>query len=104
MESVRRHPLKWGPLPPNDIGRIAYHVSEEGRQEGKDGDPVNDLSSNTFSSVEDYCLRYAMYTIDRKRRIKTNRCVIQLEVILFIKEHVCTQYKIEEGSKLFCIF
>ena len=28
-----RHRLKWGPVPPNDVGRIAQHVGK-----GKDGD------------------------------------------------------------------
>ena len=31
------HCLKWGPFPPNEIGRIAQHVREgEGRNQGKD--------------------------------------------------------------------
>ena len=43
MESVDEgcviiHLLKWGPLPPNEIGRIAQHVSNgKGGKEGKDG-------------------------------------------------------------------
>ena len=29
--------LKWAPLPPNDVGRIAHYVREgEGRHEGED--------------------------------------------------------------------
>ena len=31
------HRLKWGPLPQNDISRIAQHVRKiEGRKDGKD--------------------------------------------------------------------
>jgi hypothetical protein len=30
------HRLKWDPLPPNEVGKIAKHVKkEEGREEGK---------------------------------------------------------------------
>ena len=30
--------LKWGPLPPNDVGKIAqYFRKGEGRNDGKDG-------------------------------------------------------------------
>ena len=33
---VISHFLKWGPLPPNEVGRIAQHVKEEeGRRERK---------------------------------------------------------------------
>ena len=33
------HRLKWGPISPNEIGRIAQHVSPKGKgtKEGKDG-------------------------------------------------------------------
>ena len=32
------HRLKWGPFPPNEVGRIAQHVRKgEGRKEGLDG-------------------------------------------------------------------
>ena len=32
------HRLKWGPFPPNEVGRIAQHVRKgEGKKEGKDG-------------------------------------------------------------------
>ena len=32
------HCLKWGHVPPKEVGRIAQHVAEEaGRKEGKDG-------------------------------------------------------------------
>ena len=36
--TVRRHCLKWGPFPPNEVSRIAQHVRKgEGRKGGKDG-------------------------------------------------------------------
>ena len=34
------HRLKWGSLPPNEVGRIAQHIIQEGgRKEGKVGPP-----------------------------------------------------------------
>ena len=33
------HPLKWGPLPPIDVSRVAQHVRiKKGSKEGKDGE------------------------------------------------------------------
>ena len=33
---IIHHRLKWGPFSPNEVGRIAQHVSKgEGRKEGK---------------------------------------------------------------------
>jgi hypothetical protein len=38
MKASARRSLKWGPLPPNDVGRFAHHIREgEGRKIGKDG-------------------------------------------------------------------
>ena len=41
------HRLKWAPLPLNEVGRTAQHVTEgEGRKEGNDRIPLQGLSAN----------------------------------------------------------
>ena len=37
IKDVTNHLLKWGPLPPNEVGRVAQHTRKgEERKDGKD--------------------------------------------------------------------
>ena len=45
--------LNWGPLPPNEVGRIAQHVRKgEGRKQGKKGGVI--LEGKVLLSMESW--------------------------------------------------
>ena len=55
MGHATSHRLKWGPFPPNEVGRIVQHIRKgEGRKEGKDG-VGRDCIENGKAFVGSFC-------------------------------------------------
>ena len=81
------HRLKWGPFPPNEIGRIAQHVGKgEGRKEGRDGvgssiDDVKLLLWSTYPQIESmFIYEYVIHRIFANYRTLTCKTLPVVEV------------------------